>query len=202
MTELFDAIVVLGKGVLEDGTLPLISQHELDRALGLLQTQPASTIICSGKYSAFRQLPYTLTEAVAMQRYLFQQGVPSEGIILENQSVDTITNVVNVAQICQQRQFTRVLLISNAEHLARVEWIAQRVFSANTHLSFHGHQHATLDRDYQRSQLRERLSGWYVRGLFSCFHRQSKYQLTEFIQRYHLVYQPWFVKLVMIYYRP
>lgn len=195
MKQSYQAVAVLGKGILPDGTLPPISQHEMDYAIRCIRQQQANYLICSGKYSVFIDSAGPRTEAKAMQHYALQQGIAPEQIIIEEKSVDTITNLVNVAKICQQKNLMSVLIVSNAEHLRRIEWIAKQVFPQSIQFYFHGHNHSMRGWQYHRLLIREQLSLWYAYGLFFYFHHQSKWTLLLFISKKHLVYRSWFAQL-------
>ena len=64
-----DAIVVLGRGVDDDGALPLLAKQRVDRAAELFAWEVAPRIIFSGRCSLMAQVDPPRTEAAAMSEY-------------------------------------------------------------------------------------------------------------------------------------
>ena len=88
MTE--DAIIILGKGISQDGTLPDIARQHVQMGVDLYSVGPAPIII-SGACGLFERQP-ARTEASAMREHAMELGIPAERIIVEEESRDTFGN--------------------------------------------------------------------------------------------------------------
>jgi uncharacterized SAM-binding protein YcdF (DUF218 family) len=120
-----DAIVLLGgalRGDSQVGTLPDLNQYadRLVYAVALYKAGKADYILLSGGSS-----PGSRSEADLMQDILAIMGVPTEHLILEEQSKNTHDNAVNSARLLQDRGLHRVLLVTSAFHMPRANPLFQ-----------------------------------------------------------------------------
>lgn len=82
-----DAVIVLGAGI--HGETPSLSlQKRLDRAIAYCKENPNAVIVVSGGQGPREDI----TEALAMERYLTERGIPKERIIKEERSTSTREN--------------------------------------------------------------------------------------------------------------
>lgn len=88
-----DYIVVLGAGLRGD-QLSLTLKQRLDATLICEQGE---TIVVTGGQGWNETIP----EAVAMRRYLIEQGIPSERILVESKSTDTNENLDNAKEMIE-----------------------------------------------------------------------------------------------------
>ena len=108
------AIVVLGAGLYDDGTIQPVLRERLDAALALAQRYPASQIIASGG------VPRSgITEARAMRTWLIANGVAPERIVEENTSTSTVENARNTAVILAERGAQGAVVVSSPNHVER-----------------------------------------------------------------------------------
>ncbi len=89
-----DFIIILGCGIRKDGSPSPLLRGRVDRALRFAEKQKALT----GKEPIFvpsgGQGPdEPISEAASMKRYLLEQGVPEERILVEDRSADTFENM-------------------------------------------------------------------------------------------------------------
>ncbi|MER0123676.1 YdcF family protein [Streptococcus sp. ZJ93] len=112
-----DYIIVLGSGLIGDKVPPLLAQR-LDKGLSYYEKfdkQP--TIIVSGGQGKDE----TLAEAEAMSRYLLDKGLPSNKLLLENQSTTTLENLTFSHNLIGDR--TKItphfLVVTNSFHSLR-----------------------------------------------------------------------------------
>ena len=89
-----DFIIVLGCAIRKDGTPTPLLRGRLDRALTFANRQEAETgkapiFVLSGGQGADE----CVSEAESMRRWLAEQGVPGERMILEDKSTDTAENM-------------------------------------------------------------------------------------------------------------
>lgn len=118
-----DYIVVLGAGLRGD-QLSLTLKQRLDAALTCEQGE---TIVATGGQGWNETIP----EAVAMRKYLVEQGVASERILVESKSTDTNENLDNAKEMIQSHSGKslsdlRVKIISSDYHCFRAKMIAKR----------------------------------------------------------------------------
>lgn len=103
----FDAIVVLGTGIREDGSLPPSSQATVRKAVALLRSGVAPRIIMSGKWAYTISYKPPLTEATAMKRQAIVEGVA------EDQSETTVSNLCLVKKhYLEPHKWKTIVLIS------------------------------------------------------------------------------------------
>ncbi|MEK9194602.1 MAG: YdcF family protein [Patescibacteria group bacterium] len=127
-----NAVVVLGGGISANGLLSPATLARLDRLLKdrtILQSIP---VILSGRWSGFMEVEPNTTEAEEMKKYLVERGVDAQQIILETESLDTISNAVFVRMIIERhRDWKKILLITSDWHMKRALWIFQQVLGGN-----------------------------------------------------------------------
>ncbi len=118
-----DVIIVLGSGLRRDNrpgpALARRSRHAADLyAQGL-----ASTVICTGGYTAGR----TRSEAEGCREMLIENGVPEDAILIEDQSRSTEENALYSHEIMRENGFENAILVSDGFHLLRAQWIFSQV---------------------------------------------------------------------------
>lgn len=118
------AIVVMGGG-LRSGPparpYPDL-QGSADRywhAARLFHAERAGLIIVSGGRSG--SSPHSLTAAEAGAMFLQDLGVPEDRIVLEGAAMSTRDNAVLVAEILEEKNIDRFLLVTSAIHMRRSE---------------------------------------------------------------------------------
>jgi len=116
----YDAIVVLGGGVLDSGTLrPSVELTSLSRerttcGADLYLSGYASTLVVTGgDASIFGSGP---AEAVEMKRWAHRLGVPDEAIMVDGTARNTYENAKATRQLLQNAS---IVLVSSASHLPR-----------------------------------------------------------------------------------
>ncbi|WP_338891094.1 YdcF family protein [Rhodococcus sovatensis] len=108
------AIVVLGAGLYDDGTIRPVLRERLDAALTLAQRYPSSQIITSGG------VPRSgITEARAMSTWLIANDIAPWRITEENASRSTVENARNTAAILAERGAQGVVIVSSPNHVER-----------------------------------------------------------------------------------
>ena len=175
-----DVVVVLGKGVQPDGSLPELVQHTLNYAANL--NKP---IIVSGQHWGLLAETGALTEATVMAHYLRTRT--QQTIMLEEQSKDTIGNLLLSKAMMDLHGWTTVQIVTSAEHLPRVQWLAERIFHSGYHLQYHGHEHLMTARAYVHARHYEWWAKWFDRWIL----RTLPTELTDplqWLQRHHFMY--------------
>lgn len=132
-----DYIVVLGAGLRGD-QLSLTLKQRLDAALVCEQGE---TIVVTGGQGWNETVP----EALAMKRYLTEQGISEERILMEDRSTNTNENLDNAKEMIEAHSGKKlsdlkVKIISSDYHCFRAKLIAKRhgytrvtAYGAGTH---------------------------------------------------------------------
>lgn len=128
----FDAVIIPGGGVCDDGTLPPWAAARFHLALEL---EPDGPFIALSGGTPHRLTPLDphgrpVFEALAGARYLLERGVPDHRIYTEISSYDTIGNAFFArVQHTDVRNWRRLLIVNSAFHMARTEAIFRWMFS-------------------------------------------------------------------------
>jgi len=113
-----DAVIVLGAGVRGDRVSTTLAWR-LDRAVEYYAANPDAVIVVTGGQGSQE----SVTEALAMERYLIERGVPAEKIIKEEQATSTYENFLFSDALLKQEfggEYSAVL-ITNSYHVYRAE---------------------------------------------------------------------------------
>lgn len=117
-----DAVIVLGSGI-RDSQLTESLKNRLDAAIAYYEKNPSAIIVVSGGQGAQEDI----TEASAMAQYLFENGIPQEKIIKEEQATSTYENFVYSKRLLDSYfdgEYS-VAYITNNYHIYRAGAIAQ-----------------------------------------------------------------------------
>ena len=127
----FDAILIPGNGVGEDGELPPWVRGRLDR---VVHDYRGEYVLPLSAGTTHRPPPrdargFPVLEAAAAGRYLLARGIPANRILTETASYDTIGNAFYSRVIhVDPRGFRRLLVIASEFHRARVETVFRWVY--------------------------------------------------------------------------
>ncbi len=125
-----DAAIVLGAGIRGERVTRLLA-YRLDRAASYAEQNPAAVIVVSGGQGAGE----SITEALAMERYLLAKGIAAERIIKEEKATSTYENLSFSKELLDKR-FTgpyRVTVITNDFHIYRASLLAGKQGLDATH---------------------------------------------------------------------
>lgn len=117
-----DAVIVLGSGI-KGERLSVGLKSRLDRAAAYYQKNPNAVIVVSGGQGPQE----TITESLAMERYLINQGIPKEKIIREDNATSTFENFAYAKKLLDER-FNRtysIAFVTSDYHVFRAESIAK-----------------------------------------------------------------------------
>jgi uncharacterized SAM-binding protein YcdF (DUF218 family) len=117
-----DAIVVLGAAQF-DGRPSKILAARLDHAIGLYRRKIAPIVVVTGG----NQPGDRFTEAKASAEYLGGHGVPDASILREDNGRSSWQSLAAAARFLKERKLTRVVLVSDPYHSARINDIAHEV---------------------------------------------------------------------------
>ena len=115
-----DYVVVLGAGLIGDKVTPLLASR-IEKGIAIYQKHPGSKLIMSGGQGPDE----LMTEGQAMANYAFEQGIPVEDIVIENQSTNTEENLK--FSYALMKPGSRFALVTNYYHVFRALLLAQQL---------------------------------------------------------------------------
>ena len=115
-----DYVVVLGTGLIGDTVTPLLASR-IEKGIAIYQKHPGSKLIMSGGQGPDE----LMTEGQAMANYAFEQGIPVEDIVIENQSTNTEENLK--FSYALMKPGSRFALVTNYYHVFRALLLAQQL---------------------------------------------------------------------------
>lgn len=126
-------MIILGCQVKPWGPSILL-QDRLDKALSYLEDHPDMTVVVSGGQGPDEHV----SEARAMADYLMASGFPEAQILLEDQSHNTVQNLICSNDLLNEKGYDTtqdIVVVSNGFHLTRVRMLWDRVWGGNYNLS-------------------------------------------------------------------
>ena len=125
-----DVVIVLGAGIHGEQVSAALATRLDEAALYHEKNPNALIVVCGGQ-----GLQESITEALAMERYLLQKGVAPENILKEDQSTSTWENLVFAKALIDERfSAPRCVVITNDFHVYRATLLAQRAELDATHI--------------------------------------------------------------------
>ncbi len=131
----YDAILIPGGGVRAGGELPPWSIARLERALEIESGELIITLSAGNVHvpPPLDEDGFPILESHAAARYLLARGIPSERILTETCSLDTIGNAFFVRLLhVDPLHLRRLLVITSKFHMARTQFIFHWVFSLDS----------------------------------------------------------------------
>lgn len=122
-----DAIIVLGGGIHNDGSLPSQVKKRVEKAALLYHKGLAKRVIMTGKWSFLHKGRPKRTEARAMVSYAETLKIPKKALIAEERSTDTIGNAHFTKKILEKRKWKNVIIVTSDFHRQRAKWIFHQV---------------------------------------------------------------------------
>ncbi len=132
-----DALVVLGRGIDPDGSLPLLAKQRVERAAELYVWEVAPRLIFSGRCSLMSDSAPAITEARAMYNFALSIGLPRRALLLEEESRDTIGNAYFVLRrFLEPNDWMSIRVVTSDFHIQRTAWVFQKVLGLGYDVSF------------------------------------------------------------------
>lgn len=154
-----DAIIVLGRGVNPDGSLPLDPQSRVRKAVELYSQGVADTIVMSGAWTYHESTTPPASESCAMSRYAKSLGVSEEVIIEESESKDTLGNAYfTKKRICGPRQYRHLVIVASDEHMPRVRYVFGKVYGDAYEIEYVESERVLDDDAYDKEVIHEQRS--------------------------------------------
>lgn len=121
-TQKADAAVVLGAAAWGNRPSPVFRER-IEHGITLYRTGRVQHLILTG---GTPKAGY-MTEAEVARRFALQRGIPAEAILFENESRNTLSNLLNVQTLLRQHDLNDIIIVSDPDHLARAAAMAQYV---------------------------------------------------------------------------
>lgn len=122
-------IVILGYALHSDGSMDTKLIQRLEVGLATLQQNPLAKIIVSGGVAQGG-----VTETYLMRQWLIEHGVKNSQVILEDKSIDTVSNALNSLALIQKLgDIDHVIVVSSSSHIRRAVAVFEQA-SANLNL--------------------------------------------------------------------
>lgn len=114
--------IVLGAKV-KKGNIPSLSlQYRLEAALTYANENPHVKLVLSGGQGPDEDIE----EAVVMQKFLLENGIAEDRLIVENKSTSTYENLLFSQELLPER-VTSVTIITSNYHLQRAKILAEKL---------------------------------------------------------------------------
>lgn len=121
----YDAVIVLGAGVADNGSITPLSKTRMDKALSLYRDKKVKMLVLTG---GFTNSNVRKSEAESMRDYALQEGVPESDIIVENMAGNTAGNAYYTkTKILEPNDWNRNIVVTNDFHLVRSRLIFSKV---------------------------------------------------------------------------
>lgn len=100
------------------------NKHRTKKAIELFkQTPDAKLLITGGKL-------YSVSVSELMRDFALEQGVPTDSILLEDQSTSTYENAINSLALIQAMNLQKVLIVTSRYHTRRSFYVFNSVFGS------------------------------------------------------------------------
>ena len=160
-----DVIIVLGRGIKEDGSLPPDPRSRVEKAVELYRKGIAPLIIMSGAWTYHFAIQPKWSEATAMKKYAVELGVPAGAIIEESKSMDTIGNVYftkkqigELGRASEQGEIKNITVVASDDHMPRVRYLFEKIYGPAYRLDFVVSDRVIDDASYVKELQHERNS--------------------------------------------
>ncbi len=180
---MYDAIVVLGKILKENGELIDASKAMVERAVELYKQGKASKVVFCGRWY-FKLDAQPITEAGAMAKYAKELGLPETAVVLEENSDSTVANFIFCKEILEKSNWKKIIVINFYPFDKRAMMTARKVLGPEY----------LIDLDLLDYQLPEPKHSEYVRQeaekvkVMEEFYKQFKDGDDQAIYQAHLNY--------------
>lgn len=185
-----DVIIVLGRGINDDGTLPPDPQSRVRKAVELYNNKLAPRIIMSGAWSFHSEHNPTISEATSMKKYAIELGVPEASVIEESESKDTIGNVYYTKKnICIPQGFRDIIVVASDEHMPRIEYLFRKIYGSDYILTFTESERVLSDSDYEKEVAHENKSMKITKQLLDPITDGDHQELWSLVVSQHPAYK-------------
>lgn len=162
MEHQYDAVVVLGCGIDENGRLGDDARSSVVAVVPLLKRQAAPLIIFSGGYSYKAGFVPPVSEAQAMKDYAVSLGLPGNQILVEAGSRDTLGNAhFTKTNLLAPLALRRVAVLGGPNHSAeRLRYIFGMVLGPRYDYELLEHPGSRQSESAHEQESLKQLQGW------------------------------------------
>lgn len=123
-----DVIIILGHSVSPDGSLPDIPKLRVQKGVELFKEGLAEYIIVSGGHPfAIKDVP-SRSESAAMKEYAVAQGIPTDKVLEEKESKDTLGNIYFCKiSFLDPNNWKNIIVVTSDYHIPRTRYIFEKV---------------------------------------------------------------------------
>lgn len=151
-----DVIIVLGRGIEDDGSLPPDPKARVGKATELYKDGVAPFVIMSGAWTYHFDIHPNRSESKAMKEYAVELGIPEYALIEESKSMDTIGNVYFTKKdIIEQRGFKDIVVVASDDHMPRVKYLFEKIYGEAYNLKFVISERVIDDVSYEKEMAHE-----------------------------------------------
>ncbi|PIN75687.1 hypothetical protein COV18_02460 [Candidatus Woesearchaeota archaeon CG10_big_fil_rev_8_21_14_0_10_37_12] len=193
-----DAIMVLGRGIKPDGSLPNGPQLRGMLAVSLFKKGFADNVLLSSKYWAFQNFVPPITEAEAMKRFVTKLGVHESKIVKQEISEETIGEAFfNKINVVDKNGWKKLIVVTSEDHLERTKYIFKRVFGPEYELQFAATKSGLTKDLLERTEKLERKGLKFARNHLEKITPGNNEELKKMIFKKHLVYNNSWLKPII-----
>jgi uncharacterized SAM-binding protein YcdF (DUF218 family) len=109
-----DAAIILGAAIWEDEPSPVFAER-INHGIWLYENGYVGKLIFTGGKGKDEEY----SEASIAKKYAIEHSIPSEDILIEEQSTITQENLLYAAQIVKENNLSTVLIVSDPLHMKR-----------------------------------------------------------------------------------
>lgn len=159
----YDALIVHGTTLTRNNQLSETGLQRVTTALHAYENGVADKLVFTGGRSFKQSSPDTMPEAIAMQAYALEIGVPSADTLTETKSLDTIGNVLfTKSAIVVPNNWKRLVIVTSDSHMDRTLKIYHHVFDD----TFEIQNIPAPEKPNTRTKLQEFIGGLVVSAVF------------------------------------
>ena len=186
-----DAIIVLGRGVRDDGTLPIDPQSRVRKAVELYNHGRAPHIVMSGAWTYHFDISPIFAESTAMKNYATELGVLDDPIIEESKSMDTIGNVYFTKKnACEPYGWKSLTIVASDEHMPRIEYLFQKIYGPEYSFEFEISDRVIDDTAYQKEAEHETSSMQVTKQWLDSLEPGDDETVWKLMMTIHPAYRP------------
>lgn len=193
-----DAMLVMGRGIRPDGTLPQGTRLRGKLALDLFTKKLAPMIILTSKGWGFQNFKTPITAAESMKRFIIKLGAPEKIILKEETSEDTIGEAYFAkVNLIDKHNWKKLIIVTSSDHLERTKFIFRHVFGPAYDLQFAAADHGLSPRALNKSIKLEKKSFKFARKYLRKITPGNTAQVKKMIHTKHIMYNGSILKPIL-----
>ena len=183
----YNASICLSHLIQDDGILSEQSRRRVEKSYDELMKKEVERIVVSGGHKN-KKTP--ISSAKAMQIYLLRKGVDSSLVLLEESSLDTVSQAIfTKVQIVVPNNWGRLSVVADNDHMFRVRTIFDFVYGPDFDIRYSGTGFNLIEGDLSTHQRERKLLDDFYRT-FEGVRTGDDSQLLERLYSSH----PYFIK--------